>query len=144
MQSSVRRHHAAEVVVEDWQDVVADFGGSGGWKGAGPFELVAGVGPEGEVGIYVGARFLAGEQAGGGVVEARGEVGSDGVSQGVGFCVCFEAGEGFGEVEGGVEEGGVRGYFFGGGVLGIKLGFVNLDGRDFGEAVLPTGFPSSS
>jgi hypothetical protein len=87
--------------------------------------------------------LFAGEKAGGGVevpgIEMRGDLGT----QGAGFGVCFEAIEGFGEVQRGVEEGGVGCDFFGGGVEGLNLVDVNFEGAPR-DALVPTGFPSSS
>lgn len=48
-------------------------------------------------------------------------MGGDGAAERVGFCVCGEAGEGFGEARARGEEGGVGGYFWGGGVGGFDL-----------------------
>jgi len=62
-------HDAPEVVVEDGQDGVALFNVDGGGIGTGVFEVVAGPDPEVEVGV--GVRFLTGDCQGRGQ-EARG------------------------------------------------------------------------
>jgi hypothetical protein len=58
MESGVRGHDAAKVVVVDGQDVVRDLGERRRWYRAGPFQFVAAVLPEAVVGVDVRAFFL--------------------------------------------------------------------------------------
>lgn len=126
MQRGVARDHASEVVVEDWEDVVRDLGVYRVGPGTGPLKLVAGVGPKGEVGVCVGAGFRGGEQGEGGrrVMEAQVEVRGYGGAQGVRLGVGGKGVEGFGEGDGGREEGCVGGCVVGGGVRWVVLGRV--------------------
>lgn len=99
MQRRITRHHAAKVVVQDGQDVVGDSGVAGRWQWAGPFEFLACICPQRVVWIHVTSVLLRGQHPTCGVVEAVCQVGCYLGAQRVGFCIGFEAVEGFGEVE---------------------------------------------
>lgn len=77
MEGGVAGGCAGEVVVEVREDVVGDVSVCRGGMGTGPFEFVAGVGPEVQVGVCVGAGGVGfgfgGEEGEGwvGVVEER-------------------------------------------------------------------------
>ena len=127
MQCGVCRDYAAEVVVEDGQDVVCDLGMDRVWPRACPFQFVARVGPEVEVGIHMGAGLVRWEEAaGGGVVVAGVQVGAYLGAEGVGLGGCLEGVELFGEGDGGGEEGGIGGDVVFGWVRWVVLGELDF------------------
>lgn len=91
MQCGVRGHNAAKMVVQHGQDVVRSPCKSSRGQGPRVFEFMAGVCPEGEVGVCVLAVLFRGEEALGFVEMAGGEVGGDLGAECVGFGVGFEA-----------------------------------------------------
>ena len=60
----VGRAYAAEVVVQDGEDVVGVVGGDGLGVGAGPFEAVAGPSPDVEIGVRLGGLGFIGKREG--------------------------------------------------------------------------------
>lgn len=70
MQCGIAGHDTAEVMIQDGKDVVRYLGMHGVRPGPCPFELLAAVGPEGEVGVDVVAVLFRWEQSIRSIVEA--------------------------------------------------------------------------